>query len=185
MNEHTPSMIRRKPMKPKTWITAALVWAGVLWFAAGPALAQNPPERRNTRENIRTLMLLRMTQVLDLSEEQAAQLYPMINRLEKEKLAINREMAKLLRDLRFQLREDRADEQEMRGIMDRIKDLRASLRAKDSEVEAFMEERLTLEQQAKFLIFFQDFNQYLREKILEARKRQQLPPAKKPPSRQF
>ncbi len=36
---------------------------------------------------------------------------------------------------------------------------------------------LTLEQQAKFLIFFQDFNQYLREKLQKAR---QQAPRKRP-----
>jgi Spy/CpxP family protein refolding chaperone len=171
-------------MKPKTWIAAVLVWAVVIWLAAEPVLAQNPPERRNTRENILTLMLLRMTQVLELNEEQAAQLYPKINRMEKEKLAINQETLKLLRDLRFLLRKDRTDEQEMRRLIDRIKELRGLIRAKDSEVEAFMEEHLTLEQQAKFLIFFQDFNLYLRQKLLEARQKQP-PPTKKPPNRQF
>lgn len=185
MNKHAPMFHREKPVRTKQRLAAAVVWATVLWFAAGPVLAQTPPERRNTRENILTLMLLRMTQVLELNEEQAAQLYPMITRLEKEKLRINQETAKLLRNLRFLVNKDRADEQEMKGIIDRIKELRAAIRAKDAEIEAFMEKRLSVEQQARFLIFFQDFNQYLRTKLQEARKRQPSPPAKKPPLRQF
>jgi Spy/CpxP family protein refolding chaperone len=167
-----------------TLITALLAGALVLWFTAGPVLAQNPPQRRNVRKDILTLMLLRMTQVLELNEEQTAQLYPLITRLEREKMAINQETVKLMRDLRYLLQKERTDEQEIARVIDRIKELRAEIRAKDGEVEAVIEERLTLEQQAKFLIFFQDFNQYLRDKILEARQKAN-PPRKKLPNRQF
>jgi hypothetical protein len=51
---------------------AALLLLSLILLVAGQALAQAPPERRTTRENIVTLMLLRMIQVLDIDEEQAA-----------------------------------------------------------------------------------------------------------------
>lgn len=63
--------------------------------------------------------------------------------------------------------------------MEELSDSRLVGLAKTGDVEAFAE--LALEQQAKFLIFFQDFNQYLREKLQEAR---QQAPRKRPPDNQ-
>jgi len=170
-------------MKIKREAAAVFLIAVLFFLAAGPIPAQVPPQRRNTRENILTLMLLRMTQVLELTEEQAAQFYPLVNRLEKQKLALARDAARLVRDLRMLIRENRGNEQEMKRLIDQIKALRQQMESKDREVEAFVEESLTVEQQAKFLIFFQDFNQYLRQKLREAQKRQPAPPVKKSPSR--
>jgi Spy/CpxP family protein refolding chaperone len=160
---------------------AALLLLSLILLVAGQALAQAPPERRTTRENIVTLMLLRMTQVLDIDEEQAARLYPLVNRIEKEKLALTRQAGARLRELRSLLQDGEPDPQEMRRLIEEIHDLRGQIKGKDAEVQGFVDENLTLEQQAKFLIFFQDFNQYLREKLQEAR---QQAPRKRPPDNQ-
>ena len=131
---------------------AALALVSLLISVSGQIHAQKPPDRRVTRENIITLMLLRMTQVLDLNEEQAAQLFPVVNRIEKEKFALNRQIGERMRDLRSLLQVDK---------------------------------NLSLEQQAKFLIFFQDFNQYLRDKLSEARQRLADPPVKRSPRARY
>ena len=46
---------------------------------------ENLQNNRRIRDNIRTLLLLRMTQALDLTEEQTAKIFPKISRIEKEK----------------------------------------------------------------------------------------------------
>ena len=51
-----------------------------------------PQNRRRTRENIRTLWLLRMTRVLELTEEQTAKVFPIVSRIEKEKSEIYKQI---------------------------------------------------------------------------------------------
>jgi hypothetical protein len=172
---------RRNPMNIRKTSVASLLLVGLIFLATGQALAQAPPDRRTTRENIVTLMLLRMTQVLDLDEQQAALLYPLVNRIEKEKLALTRRAGARLRELRSLLQDEEPDIQEMQGLIGEIHALHGQIKGKDEELQNFVDENLTVEQQAKFLIFFQDFNRYLREKLQEAR---QPAPRKKPPARQ-
>lgn len=126
--------------------------------------------RKNTRENITTLMLLRMTQVLDLTQEQTAILFPAFNRIEKDKMQLNRQITKHLADLRFTLGDEKPDRVKIQATMDKIKQLRQEIKTKEAELEQFVEQHLSLEQQAKYLIFFQDFYRSLQEKLNQARR---------------
>ncbi|UCE41998.1 MAG: hypothetical protein JSV17_03190 [Candidatus Aminicenantes bacterium] len=126
-------------------------------------------EARRGWENISTLYLLRMVQVLDLTEGQTAKIFPMVNRVEKEKREMNRNIGLLLRELRGKVRQQDVDENELSRIMHEIKDLRMQVKNKEEELQDFLEENLTIQQQAKYIIFIQDFLKDLREKLNKAR----------------
>jgi Spy/CpxP family protein refolding chaperone len=126
-------------------------------------------EARKGWDNISTLYLLRMVQVLDLTEEQTAKIFPMVNRVEKDKREMNRTIGLLLRELRAVVQQQDATEEELSRIMDELKDLRTQVKNREEELQAFMEENLTIHQQAKYLIFIQDFLRDLREKLNKAR----------------
>jgi hypothetical protein len=126
-------------------------------------------EARKGRDNISTLYLLRMVQVLDLTEEQTAKIFPKVNGVEKEKREMNRKIGLLLRELRATVRQEDANEKELSRIMNEIKDLRSQVKIKDEELQEFMAGNLTVYQQAKYLIFLQDFVKELREKLNKAR----------------
>lgn len=138
-------------------------------------------ENDKVRDNITTLMLLRLTQVLDLTEEQTAVLFPHITRVEKEKKKINQEIGKNIRDLRVMLRQSNPDPEKLTGIMENIKALRIDLRNLDEELGKIAANTLTVEQQAKYLIFFQDFYRTIRTKLDQAR--ENLTRQKKKPPR--
>lgn len=127
-------------------------------------------EARRGRDNISTLYLLRMVQVLDLTEDQSAKIFPKVNRVEKEKREMNRKIGLLLRELRAKVRQQDVKEQELSRIMEEVKDLRIQVKNREEELQEFMEENLTIHQQAKYLIFIQDFLKDLREKLNKARK---------------
>jgi len=77
----------------KTRLVGFFVALSVL--SAGMAFGQGQPggqNRQRLRENLATLRLLRLTKALDLSEEQAAKVFPAVNRLEREKMKIQRDM---------------------------------------------------------------------------------------------
>ncbi len=126
-------------------------------------------QRRRTRDNVTTLLLLRMTRALELSEEQTAKIYPFFTRIEKEKAEINKQIRKHMQDLRMNLREEDPDPKVLEGTIQALKKLRDALKSKDAEIEKHLEENLTVVQQAKYLIFIPVFLRELRESVDRAR----------------
>lgn len=130
---------------------------------------ERPQDRRRARENMRTLWLLRMTRVLELTEEQTAKIFPIVSRIEKEKGEIYLQVGKLVRELRLILGEEEPDQKELKNKIDKIKELRNLIQKKDEELEARMEENLTLVQRAKYLMFASNFYRELRDNLERAR----------------
>jgi len=126
------------------------------------------PDKRGIRENIHTLRLLRMTQALNLTEEQAAKIFPAINRIEKEKMEIHREIGLKVKELKLSLEKEDPEEQ-IENMIEDLKNLRNLLKSKDEEFENFMEENLTVVQRAKYILFSVDFFRALKEKVERAR----------------
>ena len=160
-------------MKAKSIVVLSL---GLIIFSsvAFPAVQEQENEIQNKlglrmREHIITLMLLRMTRFLDLTEEQTAKVYPLVTRVEKEKMMINQRIARQMRELRMMLREGEPDPEALKLRIQALKELRDDLRSKDAEVEAQLEEILTVVQQAKYLVFMNVFFKELRENLERAR----------------
>jgi hypothetical protein len=55
-------------------------------------------------------------------------------------------------------------------MISRIKDLRTAIKAKDDELENYLENNLSLHQKAKYILFAVDFYRGLGEKLRQARK---------------
>lgn len=128
-----------------------------------------PQNKRRARENMRTLWLLRMTRVLELTEEQTAKVFPIVSRIEKEKSEIYQQIGKQVRELRLILREEEPDQDDLKNKINKIKELRNLIKKKDEELEARMEENLTLIQRAKYLMFAANFYRDLRDNLDRAR----------------
>ncbi len=135
---------------------------------AQPAQA-GPQARARLRENIHTLMLLRMTEALELTEEQTAKLFPPLTRIEKEKAELQRKAGIEVRDLREALQRDPVREPDILASVKRIRDLRQAIREKDEEFDRVVEANLTPIQKGKYLIFLVDFARGLGEKLNRAR----------------
>ena len=125
--------------------------------------------RRVTRENITTLMLIRMTSFLELTEEQTAKIYPFFTRIEKEKMHINQQIRQQMRELRLALNAEDPDTEKIRITIQAIKGFRDALRNKDAEMEKHLEENLTVVQQGKYLVFVTAFFNELRKQLDRAR----------------
>jgi len=136
-------------------------------FGAPPDSAAQ--KENEVRKNVQTLMILRMTQVLDLTEEQAVKIFPRMNRIEKEKSAIHREIRRQIMEMRIILDREQPDEQKMIEKIQEIKRLRQELRTVDEEFETFLDTTLTLEQRARYVVFSQEFFKFLRDQLDKAR----------------
>lgn len=154
------------------FLLSSILSAGVL--NGGPQ--QN---KKRTRENIITMRLLRMTRVLELTEEQTAKIFPVVTRVEKEKMEIYLKVGKEMRDLRLALKSKTPDEKKISNKIKAIKEFRDQLESMDRELETRLEESMTLIQRAKYLVFSADFNRDLRNQLDRARRMKERPPRKK------
>ena len=145
------------------------------------AVSNSGPQqnRRRTRENIITMRLLRMTRVLELTEEQTAKIFPIVTRGEKEKMEISLKVGKEMRDLRLALKSKTPDEKKILNAIKAVKEFRNQLASMDRELDTRLEENLTLIQRAKYLVFSADFNRNLRNQLDKARRMKERPLRKK------
>lgn len=150
-----------------TRLALGLLSLSILFLLANPVRALQNRER--VRENISTLRLLRMTQALDLTEEQAAKVYPVYNRIEKDKMEIQRRIGYELGELRTRLKDEALKEADIETRIKNLMELRNELKARDDEFEKFLESNLTLVQRAKYVLFSIDFYRGLGEKLNKAR----------------
>jgi Spy/CpxP family protein refolding chaperone len=110
-----------------------------------------------------------MTRVLELTEEQTAKVFPIVSRIEKEKSEIYKQIGKQVRELRLILSEEKPGQDDLKNKINKIKELRNQIKKKDEELEARMEENLTLIQRAKYLMFAANFYRDLRDNLDRAR----------------
>jgi len=142
-------------------------------FLSSVLLAQMPGQeplgRERMRENINRLRLLRMTEVVELTEEQTAKIYPASYRIEKEKMEIVKTLSREIRDLKAFLGEVNPKEDELAAKVKTVKELRRKLLEKDQEFEDLLEQSLTEIQKARYVIFSVEFYKNLGEKLNRAR----------------
>jgi len=156
-------------MKAKKIFSLVYCFTFMSMIAFADVQEDKSPYRKGIRENIEMLRLLKMTQALDLTEEQASKIFPAINRVEKEKMKINKEIGQKITELKLILDKEKPNESEIQNVMEDLKGLRSLLKSKDEELESVLEENLTLVQRAKYLLFMVDFYRGLREKVNRAR----------------
>jgi len=158
-------------MKKNFWIAAVMI---VLLAVAGgkPVLAgqaNKSAPRARLRENISLLYLLRLTQALELTEDQTARIYPVLTRIEKEKAGLQQNLSRQVLALREALKKGEAGERELVELVGKARETRNLIRAKDEEADAFLEQNLDPVQEARYILFSIDFLRRLNETMDRAR----------------
>lgn len=140
--------------------------------AAAAAQAGRPGEPQNRarlRERIADLYIIRLTRALALTEDQAARVYPLLTRAEREKAGLQEGLALDMRDLQAALAAGRVDEGKVGETVARARAARRAIRDKDDEVEAALDAVLTPVQKARYLIFTVEFLRGVGESLERAR----------------
>ena len=161
--------------------SAAVLAASIPWLAQD-APAAPYPARQDVREHLSTLRLLRMTEALDLTEEQTAKIFPFLTRAEKDKLKIQKAMSMDLRTLRTLTLDPAAKEADILAKVKSVQEARLQVRTLDTEVEQFLEKQLTPVQKGKYVLFQVDFYRGLEntfDQVLQRRGQMGPPPIKK------
>jgi len=122
--------------------------------------------RERVRDQLATLRLLRMTQALNLTEEQTGKMFPTINKLEKDRADLHRDISAKLRELRALVRDPASlKDEKVLPILDAIKTGRDKVRAIDEQLETFIESNLTTPQKANYVLFNIDFMRSLTDVV--------------------
>jgi Spy/CpxP family protein refolding chaperone len=140
---------------------------------AMPLLAQNPgmPVRQRLQANLSALRLVRLTQALDLTEEQTVKVFPALNRIEKSKQDIQKDLSRDILQLRAFCQDPETRDAAFEEATARIREQRSRIKALDEEGDAALAAVLTPRQKARYEIFQIDFLRGLNETMNQARQR--------------
>ena len=144
---------------------AAVLVLGAAAYGQNRGQMGGGQNRERVRDNLATLRLLRLTQTLDLTEEQTVKIFPTINRIEKEKTRIQRDLSIEIRDLRALLKDPAAKDDKILPLLSSLKAGRKAVRALDVELETYLEANLTTAQGAKYVLFNIDFMRNLTDAV--------------------
>lgn len=156
----------------KILLSTLIVFGFTTIGMAEPPDFERPPTKEQmerVRERIETLKMWKLTKALDLNEKTSAQLFPVLNKYEKKRLAIEQALRDGMRDLRESLRERREDR--LKDILKRLEQNHKEMQRVNDEEWEELKRILTTEQQAKFLIFREEFDREIKRIITEAKER--------------
>lgn len=111
----------------------------------------SPPDDRAHRA-IEALLIWRLVDELNLTEQQIAQIFPQIKALKELRLGLGRRMVRMRRELRALLRQEPRDEDAIRTKIAQLEALRGEIIRRREAIMGQIRSALTLEQQAKFAL---------------------------------
>jgi len=165
-----------------TMLVSLMIMSTATYGFAVPDIDDPPKKERHEkiRERIETLRMWRLTKVLDLDEATASRLFPLLNRYDKKRFWIERDVRKDMNALRRALEGRNMDE--LQEILQRLEDRHNELQRLNDEERAELKKILTPEQQARYVLFQYKFKRDMRRMIEKAKMRsiKPLPPPEPP-----
>ncbi len=145
----------------------------VLAFDERPGSWGPPPQgkREEAMKKVETLKKWRLIEELNLDEKTADSFLPMLSSIDRERRELMKERMEALRRLREALNSPAPGERRIKEGIDMAESVSRKLQElSEKEIKA-AREHLTYEQQARFLIFNQEFAREMRRIISRARGR--------------
>jgi Spy/CpxP family protein refolding chaperone len=142
-------------------------------FSPEPGQGGPPSEERREeiRKKIEAVRIWRLTEELKLDTNSSAKLSSLLSSLDQKRRDAMREQMEAMRDLRFLLKTAKPDEAKIKPLLEKLEKSHREIQAvRDQEMKG-IKNVLTIEQQARFLLFQQDFQREMREMISGARGR--------------
>jgi len=151
-------------MKTKTLIIIAMLVAFALVFA------QPQGERSSqSRDRLLTIKMWKLTETLDLSDEQAAKLFPLLRKYQKTMDSINQRSRKLMQELRKLVGENASDKK-LLPVLNELESLNKKKAQAQDEMWNTIKSILTVQQQAKYILFEQTFKRRMLELLRKSRR---------------
>lgn len=139
-------------------------------FAEPPDYRDEPTkkeQRDRVRKRMETLKMWKLTKALDIDETTSAKLFPILNSYDKRKAEVHQNLREGMRELRKSLEENRTDQ--LKNTLAMLEENNKTLQSINEEEWAEMKKILTIEQQAKFVLFRQEFDKEVRKIISDSK----------------
>jgi Spy/CpxP family protein refolding chaperone len=141
-------------------------------FAPDPGQGNPPSEERREeiRKKIEAIRIWRLTEALKLDADTSARISSLLSSVDQKRREIQRDQMEAMRSLRGILRSLKPDEAKLKPLLDRVENNHRTMQElRDREIKS-LKELLSPEQQARFLIFQQEFQREMRGMIAGARR---------------
>ena len=122
---------------------------------------------------IETIKIWKMTEALDLSEDQAAKFFPKLTQLEAARREFQRRQHLLRDELAVLLRQRPSRDQDIKARLEELDRTEADFKGRERAVKAELRSILSLEQQARLTLFEERFEAEMRSTIQDLRQRRQ------------
>ncbi|HUJ19515.1 MAG TPA: Spy/CpxP family protein refolding chaperone [Nitrospirota bacterium] len=131
--------------------------------------APSEAKREAVRKKVEAVRMWRMTEELKLDEKTSTQLASFLSSIEGKRRGLIRAHMNGMKELRAALDAGKPDEGRLKGTIDKIeKNQRAMVDLRQKEIDG-IKGMLSTEQQARYLVFQQDFRREIRGMIEGAR----------------
>jgi len=140
-------------------------------FAPDPGQGSPPSDERReeVRKKIEAVRIWRLTEELKLDTNTSAKLSSLLSSFEQQRRDIMREQMTTMREMRLSLRSAKPDESKLKAALERLeKNHRSMQELREKEFRA-LKDILTIEQQARYLLFQQAFQREMQGMIAGAR----------------
>lgn len=140
-------------------------------FSPEPGQGGPPSEERReeVRKKIEAVRIWRLTEELKLDTTASARLSSFLSSMDLKRRETMKGQMELMRDLRHSLRSPKPDEANMRAALEKLEKNHNEMQALRNNELRGLKELLTVEQQARYLLFQQDFQREMRGMISGAR----------------
>lgn len=142
--------------------------------AAHPPPEPPPLERGKPKKMIHAIRIWKLTEELDLSEEQLAKFLPKLNRLDDTKEEFHKKRADAIKEMRHLLESEKVSEKELKKKIGEIEGIRKEFEKEKDKTRAEIKKILTIPQQARFIIFQEKFERHMKEIIRDIKKHRRI-----------
>lgn len=149
---------------------------GIVSSAMGQPFAPPAPGSLGAGEGrrlIETIKIWKMTEALDLREDQAAKLFPKLAQLEASRREFHRRQRLLRDELAELLKQRPVPDQDIRTRLEELDRTEADFRGRERAVRGELRSILSMEQQARLALFEERFEMEMRRTIQDLRQRRQ------------
>ncbi len=139
--------------------------------ANGRGGAPTEEKREAIRRKIEAVRIWKLTEALKLDAATSAKLASYLSSMDQQRMGLIRDHMMTMRELRRSLKDSKPDEKSLKVSLDKLeKNRRAMQELRDKELSG-LKDILTTEQQARYVLFQQEFQREMREMIAAARER--------------
>ena len=162
-----------KSYKTLVLLVVSLLAISLVSYGAMATDDQKKPLRRHDmkriHDRVRLLRMWKCTEYLKLDEETGAKFFPIMNRYDDQRLALNEERVGVLKDIKAELDKETPDDKKLGELIGKAEELRRKMEKLNQDEWNELKKVISIKQQAKLLLFYRDFDRDLYRMVRDRR----------------